>query len=628
MKDLLPYYEAELQRMRASTSEFASKYPKIASRLQLSADATEDPHVERLIQSFALLASRVHKRLDDDFPQFTESLLSVLYPHYLRPFPSCSIAKFELGQEADQMQAQALIPRGTELKSTPVRKVACQFRTAYDTHLAPVAVRAVSYRHTPLAPPGMRLPNQASATLSVQFALTSPKFEWSQLGSLIRVFLDGDSSQVSWLREVLCHRVVAFVAQAGKVGSSAMPTWSGLLSERPSLVGFDDDQALIDFDERSHVAYRFLTEYFAFPEKFNFLDLPLPASALRALNLDNTATLTLHFILSGMRSDSDAARLLETVSEQNMALGCTPIVNLFKQNAVPISLQHTTTEYPVVVDARSSYGYEVYAINKVVRVTKSEQGETLDELRPFFSLHHEDLIGSVSGVRGETTAGGYWHVRRDELLATTSPGYEQLLTVVDVNFNPAQVERETLSLTVTATNRQLPQLLTFGIPGELSMVGGAEGGTIRMLRKPTRSHQFNHRQGNAWRLISHLSLNHLSLSGRGIDALKEMLHLYDLPQDPSNRKQVSGMLSVEFRPATVWMSGNPFASFVRGTEVRLSVDEDSYVGTGLGLFVAVLDRFFALYAHLNSFTQLIVTSSRSQQVLYTCPPRSGELTLV
>lgn len=620
MKDLLPFYEAELQRLRSSASEFASHYPKIASRLQLGADSAEDPHVERLIQSFALLSSRVHKRIEDDFPEFTGSLLSVLYPHYLRPFPSCSIVKFGLGVDAGQMTEPVRLPRGTVLKSQAVRNVSCQFRTAYDTQLAPVSIRSVVYRHMPVAREGTRLPANASATLSIQLSRVSTGFDWSRLGAVLRVYLDGESSQVAWLREVLCHRVVAVMVE--RSGGA----WSGPHTQRPELVGFERDQALIDYDERSHVAYRLLTEYFAFPEKFNFLDLPLPFNAVgREGWAKDAQTLTLHFVLSGMRSDSDVARLLETVSEKNMVLGCTPIVNLFQRNAEPIKLQHTTTEYPVIVDVKNAHGYDVHSIDSVFRVIKAEHSETVDELRPFFSLHHDDLIGELEGRRRQ---GRYWHLRRDELLAQTRPGHERLLTVVDANFDPLAEQDETLSIMVTATNRQLPALLTFGMAGELQIDGGAPASDVRMLRKPTRSHEFDLGQDNAWRLISHLSLNHLSLSGQGVEALKEMLNLYDLPRDPINRRQVGGLIDVEFSASMAWMSGKPFASFVRGTLIRLTVDEEAYVGVGLGLFITVLDRFFPLYVHINSFTQLIVVSSRTQQTLYTCPPRSGDLPLV
>jgi len=145
MDELLPHYERELAFLRGQSGEFARRYPKIAGRLQLSGDVGEDPHVERLIESFALLASRIHKRLDDDFPLFTESFLEVLYPHYLRPFPSCAIAHFHVADASGQMSKASVLPRGTVLKSRPVRGVPCTFRTAYDVTLAPITVAAARF---------------------------------------------------------------------------------------------------------------------------------------------------------------------------------------------------------------------------------------------------------------------------------------------------------------------------------------------------------------------------------------------------------------------------------------------------------------------------------------------------
>ena len=138
MDDLLPYYERELAFLRRHSADFAQKYPKIAGRLLLSGDVGDDPHVERLIESFALLASRVHKRLDDDLPEITEALLEVLYPHYLRPFPSCSIIQLQLSDSGAHLGKKTLLPRGTLLSSRPVRGVPCRFRTAFDVDLAPI----------------------------------------------------------------------------------------------------------------------------------------------------------------------------------------------------------------------------------------------------------------------------------------------------------------------------------------------------------------------------------------------------------------------------------------------------------------------------------------------------------
>jgi type VI secretion system protein ImpG len=323
------------------------------------------------------------------------------------------------------------------------------------------------------------------------------------------------------------------------------------------------------------------------------------------------------------------------------------VVNLFSQPAEPIRVTHTSASYPVLPDSRRAFGYEVYAIDRVYRVRQTPLGESVDEFRPFFSLRHDDLLpmdDSEIGLtapnlaalrrqrarqKGEGAPGRYWHARRDDDLAEQSPGYETEIAIVDVDFEPALPQTETLSLTVSATNRDLPTLLAFGTPGgDLSMEGGSLAREIRLLRKPTPSLRFERGRGALWRLISHLSLNHLSLSSGGIDALKEMLRLYDLPRTASNRRQVDGLVAVEFRPATAWLPGEPFATFVRGTQVRLTVDEDSFVGTGLGLLAAVMNHFFGLYVHVNSFTQLTIVSARTQEEVLTCPPRNGDKPLV
>jgi type VI secretion system protein ImpG len=623
MKDLLPHFESELAQLRRSSEHFGRLYPKIASRLMLGADVAEDPHVERLIQSFALLAARVHKRLDDDFPLITESLLEVLYPHYLRPFPSCSIAQFDFNETLTQLAQKNCIARHTNLESMPLRGgVKCKFRTVCDVQLLPLAVKAAHYRHSASAPVGSpRLPPNSAGVLSIKLELLSAQVSWVDMPSKLRVYLDGEPSQVSALREALCNNVVSFLCQI-----QDHHPWRGPYVKPVEMVGFAHEEALIDYDERSHSAYRLLTEYFVFPEKFNFVDIPMPDNLADA----KSRTLTLHFVLSGLRSDSDSTRLLENTNAENFALGCTPVINLFEQNSEPILLTQTTTQYPVVLSSTQASSFEIYSIDNVNRITADEKSEVIGEIKPFFSLHHDDLLNAEGGPREVRAPAHYWHVQRDEQVALNSPGYELLLSIVDSQFNPSNALREALSLNVKATNRNLPsRQLTFKTAGgDLFMQGGNTMHGARLLKKPTPTYSFERGRGNLWHLVSHLSLNHLSLSGRGIDSLKEMLLLYNLTADAANRQQIEALVSIKFVPATAWLQGEPFASFVRGTEVRLSVNEDNFVGTGLSLFTAVLDRFFGLYVHINSFTQLTVLSARTEKILIQCPPRNGAKALV
>jgi type VI secretion system protein ImpG len=615
MQELLPHYERELAFLRTQADDFARQFPRIAGRLSVSGEVLQDPHVERLIQAFALLSSRIHKRLDDDFPLFTESFLELLYPHYLRPFPSCSIAQFDPSASLSQSAKGSLVERGTELSTRPMRGVACRFKTTQALDLLPVRLLAATFRPAIKAPDGTRVPRQATAMMSVQLELVSAQATWASLGAgAVRVYLDGSPSQVTALRETLIGRTVGTLVQTGPHGP-----WVADDNARPRQVGLDEDEALIDFDARSHPAYRLLTEYFAFPEKFNFIDLPLPHAAQRA----SGASLTLHFPLAGLRSDSDDARLLELTEPQQLKLHCVPVINLFSTRADPIRVTHTATTYPVLPDGRRAFAHEVYAIDRVYRVRQSADGEAVQAFQPFYSLQHRDLLAD-----GEN-AGRYWFSQRDSVTAARSPGYETEIGIVDASFDPALPQVETLSIDVRATNRDLPSQMSIGNPGgDLFAEGGGLWNEIRLLRKPTPAYRFERDRGALWRLISHLSLNHLSLTGGGVDALKEMLRLYDLPRSAENARMLDGLSAIEFVPANACLPGNPFPTFVRGSEIRLTVDEQHFVGSGLQLFAQVLDRFFGLYVHLNSFTQLKVVSARTRAVLAECPRRSGDGPLV
>lgn len=615
MQDLLPHYERELGFLRNQAKEFGQRYPRIAGQLATTGEVLEDPHVERLLQAFALLASRVHKRLDDDFPLVTESLLEVLYPHYLRPFPACSIASFDVASQAAQLTQGSTVAAGTLLTARAVRGVTCKFRTAYDVQLLPLRVSSVQWRAAIAAPSGTVLPKDVTTVLSVQVELISPQAKWDALGvDNLRLYIDGDASMVSAVREAVLGNVKGCLAQTAAVGP-----WIEAPNCVPRGVGFDDKEALIPFDARSHQAYRLLTEYFAFPEKFNFIDLPLP----RALRDARGRSVTLHYVMAGLRGDSDDARLLETITAKNLLLGCTPVVNLFGQRADPIRVTQQSTSQPVLPDARRAFGYEVYAVNRVFRIQQTAQGETVQEFRPFYSLNHDELLA------GEESAGRYWYLQRDTSVADRSPGFETEIGIVDAAFDPAHPQTDTLSIDVMATNRDLPSQLTVGLAGgDLFMEGGSVAREIRMLRKPTPTYRFERGHGALWRLVSHLSLNHLSLTAAGMDALKETLRLYDLPRSPGNRRLIDGLVNIDLNAATAWMRGNPFETMVRGTQISLTVNEQHFVGTGLQLFATVMDRFFGLYAHVNSFTHLRVFSARSKELLVDCPRRSGEQALI
>ncbi|MES2118096.1 MAG: type VI secretion system baseplate subunit TssF [Pseudomonadota bacterium] len=614
MEELLPYYERELGFLRRYAREFSERYPKIAGRLLIGGEVCEDPHIERMIQSFALLNSRISKRLDDDYPEFTEALFEVLYPHYLRPFPSCSIARLDYGTAAAQLTTASTIARGTELTTRPVRGVACTFRTAYPVTVAPLALSHAAFHALIEVPAGTALPPNASAGLSITLETTAEQLALAQLAvPSLSVFIDGEPSFCAALRDAIFMQTVQCYVQADGAGR-----WIALPASPVGVCGFGDEEALIDFPARAHPAYRLLTEYFCFPEKFNFFHIDL--AALCAALPSGCRRLTLHLALSGMRNDSNAARLLGTLTTNNLLLGCTPVVNLFRQRGEPIRLTHTAASYPVLADARRAFAFEVQSIDSVKMVRQTPQGEAVVEFRPFYSLRH--------GESAEQD-GHYWVMRRDEVVARRSPGFETEISIVDIDFDPAAIETHTLSLELSCTNRDLPAALTYGARGgDLFMEGGSSVRSISFLRKPTPSHRFERGRGAHWRLISHLSLNHLSLAGGGLEAFQEMLTLYDLPRSPTSQRQIRGICAIGHKAANAWLPGNPFACLVRGIEVRLTIDEEAFVGSGIHTFAHLVERFLGLYVHANSFTQLVVVSNKSGEELLRCAARSGDLNLV
>lgn len=605
MEQLLPYYERELGLFRQYTREFSSRFPRAAGRLLIAGDSCEDPHVERLIQSFALLTARIAKRLDDSYPQLTESLLETLYPHYLRPFPSCSIARIfpDAAQAGGQVTS---IPRGTVLRSQPVQGVACKFTSSYDVTVAPLAITQLRFSPIIDAPPGLCLPDGASALLSLVFASTSEQFSLHDTGlQQLRVFADGEA----FLRATLLDAL--FLRNAGAyVALDQHSPWQAVDGALLQPAGHADNEALIPYSPRSHPAQRLLTEYFAFPDKFYFVDIAWPL--LAALLPKNCRQFTLHLPLKNVRSDSHEARLLAGVGADNLLLGCTPVVNLFAKGGVPIRLTHTEPDYALVADGTHAFAYDIYNIDAVTMVRKDDAGERLTSFLPLYDARSED-------------AGHYWLARRDETVAAVSPGHEVRLTLIDPQFSPDAASFATVATELLCSNRDLPGQLHAGAPGgDLQAEEVPDGMPIRFLRKPTPSYRFNAGNDAHWRLIAHLSLNHSGLTQAGLAQFQKMLSLHDLPRSPASRRLIDGIASLEHGSTRDWMATMPFPTLMPGIAIRLGLDEQAFVGSSLHVFAQVLQRYFAMNSQLNCFTRLSLVSQRSGEELVQCPARYAD----
>lgn len=607
LDELLPYYERELGYLRKLSGEFAQRYPKIARRLQLEGEQCEDPHVERLIEAFSFLSARIHRKIDDEYPEIAESFLQVLYPHYTQPFPSCTVVHLEIDPDKPGISGRYEIPRHHPLSTPAVSGTACRFRTAYPVELWPLAVAQAKLELTQSSEYLRRLTSgTACITLELDTLAGVPlaALDLEQL----RFFLDGEPPLMYLLHELLFSRLAGIRIDDG----SDDPARTLVLGkEALQAVGFDAEDGLLDYDHRSFLGYRLLSEYFAFPEKFLFFDL----AGLNAPALRHPGTrLRIQFFLERYGNDERHSRLQQTLAPANFKLGCTPAINLFRQAAEPVRLTHQRESYAVVPDSRKSQAFEVVSVNGVTRVEKVGSRESAEQVPPFYSI----------GQRGQKRVPYYWYASRSRSTTEGDLGTEVEMHLADLEFSPVRPEAEVLSIELTCSNRDLPATLPFGgNQGDFQLPGHSAVSRVRPLRKPTPSLRAPAKRGLQWRLVSHLALNHLSLASQGREALQEMLRLYNPGEAQGISRQIDGILAIDSRPHTARVAGPQFPGFVRGTEIDLTLDELHYVGSGIHLFATVLERFFALYCAPNSFTRLRVFTKQQEGIVYQWPPRTG-----
>jgi type VI secretion system protein ImpG len=612
MKKLRTYYERELGTLLGFNQEFAAQFPAQARQLGMPDGASDDPHIDRFIQASALSNARIAKLIDDNDAKLTEALLSVNYPHYVQPFPASAIVRVDLSAGMATMATVGNIPRGTMMGARSQDGLLCRFQSVFDVPLTPLLLNKVEFHPIIDLPQDLPRPVAVTSSLSIDIECKAATVGLQELKlDAFRLFIDAEPSLCATTRDALfMHAKTAYIELADD------QRWIALdeLPIRP--VGFEPNQALLPSKASSHPAFRLLTEYFAFPEKFNFVDIDWPSLA-RHLPPD-CQRLTLHLGLSGIPADSTVARSLAALSEKNFVPGCTPVTNLFKRSARPIELIHTATDYELAPDATPASAYDIYSVDKVCAIRDSADGPTLTEFRPYYSLRH----GEGGGQRGH-----YYLVRRDPIKAMSMPGHETRIALIDLNLDPLAIADSSVSIDLTCTNRNLPSRLRYGAAaGDLELEQGAGTFPLRFLRRPTQQYRFG--ADGHWRLISHLSLSNCSLLQDGMNNLKETLALYDLAQSPLSQHQIAGITGLEHRAARAWLMEGARSALVHGIEVRLTLDEDAFTGSGLHLFAQVLDRFFGLYVHLNSFCQLTILSHASGKELLRCQPRNGAITLV
>lgn len=610
---LLQYYERELGHLSEMGAEFAQQFPKIAARLGMSGLEVADPYVERLIEGAAFLAARVQLKIDSEFPRFTQSLLEIVYPHYLAPTPSMLVAQMHPDKDDPGLASGTrVVPRGTLMHSIagPDDATDCEFRTAHDVTLLPLEVVSASYFSFAPDLPLNALPiaQRIKGGLRIRLKTTAGlKFDQTKIDRLCFYLAGRDDAANKLLELCLATGLGVLVRPVG--GRASDVTLLPPSSTRP--VGFTDDEALLPVTVRSFQGYRLLQEYFTFPQRYRFVELTGLSRALGRVSGSEVEIV----VLFG-RGDTT---LEGVVDGSYLQLFCTPAINLFEKPRLDrIHVSDSTFEFHVVPDRTRPLDFEVYQVTAVTGFGAGD--DTEQQFLPFYSADSTDL---------EHHQPAYFTTRREPRVIPPDQrrrgprssyiGSEVYLSLVDATQAPFSADLRQLSVKALCTNRDLVLHMPVGLgASDFSLNIAAPVTSVRTISGPSRPYSAIADRAIAWRAISHLSLNYLSLvnaSGpQAAGALRDLLELYATTTDVSARRQIEGIQSVNVRRVVRRLPMRGPIAFGRGLEVTIDVDEMAFEGGSAFLLGAVLERHFARYVSLNSVTELVLRSQSRGEI--------------
>lgn len=610
-------YEEELKFIRSMGVEFAHAFPKIAGRLDLGREECADPYVERLLEGFAFMAARVQLKLKEEFPKFCQQILSMVYPDYLAPLPSMTVVQLIPDRNDSSTVDGFRLERGLTLRSGLGidMQTRCEFRTAHEVNLYPLVVSEAEYlaSRAALSRLGIRSEREVSAGVRIEVNTTcGVELTELQMDEL-PLFIGGSGHIPTWLYEHLLTDVCDVSILTGSGDDMRVTTLGRAALER---MGFAREEAMLNYRARSFEGYRLIREFFAFPERYRFIRLKGLGQALREAKGDSFQ-LIIH--LRGRMN-----RLENVVDESNFLPFCTPAVNIFPRRADRIHIDDRTHELHVVPDRSRPMDYEVYQILGVTGY--GSHADDRQEFKPFYGVG-----GNLPTVEQEA----YYTVQRQPRVLSSRQrergkrssylGQEVFISLVDGAEAPYRSDLTQLGVHTLCTNRDLPNLMPRGQPdGDFTLEVNAPVEKILCVAGPTRPGPPSTGSGPgqatmtgdyAWRVISHLSLNYLSLVDQddGAAALREILELYS-NYNPLAERQIKGVLNIEARPVTRRLPIAGPISFGRGLEITLTLEESAFEAGGMVLFGSVLDEFFSKYVSINNLIETVLRSDQGIEI--------------
>lgn len=605
---LLNLYEQELRYFRESSGEFARAFPKIAHRLGIEGQEVADPYVERLIEATAFLSARVGLKLDAEFPRFTGHLLDIVYPHFMAPTPSMAVVACSPDLEDANLATGPILPRGAGLRARQAtgQNTHCEFRTGRALRVWPIELTKAQYFTYAPDLPLNRHPQAREIRGGVRMHLRATAglvFDALALDELVLHF--GGADDVAWqLHECFLGHPIGVMVQPLSASGAPVGAMQTLPGSAVVPLGFEEDDSLLPVTATGFSGFRLVQEYFAFPQRFQFACLQGLRAALREVHAADVEVVVLF-------SRGDAA-LEKLVSADNLLLNCVPAVNLFSKRLDRVSVNEGVSEFHLLPDRTRPQDFEVHSVTEVIGHgapgTPNGGGDLV--FHPFYAAFHGSRHSHPAYYTTTREPRVQSARQRNEGHRSSHIGSELYMQVVDPQQAPYAMSLRQLAVTALVTNRDLPLLMPLGRDNDFDCVDSFPVQRVRLVRGPSRPVSPVVSQGLGWRVLDHLALNYLSLSGadaqKNAAAVREMLTLYAVHADEVRQVQVRGLLSLSSKPVARRLPMPGPIAFGRGLEVTLEVDRSAFHGHSAFLFGAVLAQFFARHVEVNHFVETVL----------------------
>lgn len=583
MDKLLPHYEQELGILRRASQQFSERHPALAKELGLAADCSADPEVERLLQSIALLNATTSQRIASAHEQLTAALLRNTRPHAVHTLPSSAVAQIDFsGEKTRNITHASCIERGTEFRALTGTED-CRFRNAFDMVLLPLTIDTCRYSQSIDVPSSLQLPSHCAASIEVGIRTTvagTPLHK--NCAAPLRLYVDAAPQLRAALFEALFTRAVSICVESHG-------TWKVLENTPFSLPVLREDTSILPppLDP--------LAEYFAYPDKFAFLDIDLPA--LLQASPPHAEHLRILIALPDRRNAA-VGRVLIDLNAAQLKTGCSPLINLYPVAALPIRLTPERHEYQLEPAERSTPYSALYTIDSV-RLTR-QTGEASCELPRYDGTSH-----AKSNL--------FWQLR--------TTGEANFIGLLDQDGLPASCDGGILTITFTVTDGDAPQALKTGQPGGDLAARKGNAYPVSLLNRPIRPQAKWPDQNQQWQLLSPPRLR----ADDTAEALREVLRLHG---GTRHAALVDAIRTVLYVSTSAWCQEDGNSRYLHGIAITLIIDEQRSPDHSMFIFANLLSHWFRHTSREGSFTQLTFLSATTGDVLVRCQPQAGTRPLI